>query len=258
MKMKILAIMGSPRKKGNTYQLTRKFEERMKQFGDVEFDYVFLKDMDLKTCLGCQTCFEKGEELCPLKDDRAVIEEKMHEADAVIFTSPIYVFNVSGLMKNFMDRLGYACHRPRFFKNAMILTTSGFGLGSKEALKPFSLALQVWGFKVVDSFDIVMNGDPKESTPEKKVDQRINKAAEKFHSAVQEGRPKASILTMIIFLFAKEKLKGTGPEFYDYHYWKDNGWLESNVDYYHDTGTSFIKRGFARAASRFMGLVMFP
>lgn len=255
--MKILAIMGSPRKMGNTYQLTKKFEESMKQYGAAEFDYIFLKDMDLKTCLGCQTCFDKGEELCPLKDDGAVIEEKMHKADAVIFTSPIYVFNVSGLMKNFMDRLGYVCHRPRFFKSAMILTTSGLGIGSGEALKPFKLALQVWGFKVIDSFDIVTNGDPKASTPGKKIDQRVGRAAEKLHSAIQEGRPKPNILTMIMFLFAKEKLKETDPGFYDHHYWKDNGWLESGADYYHDIETNFIKKGLAKIASKFMGLVMF-
>jgi|GEM_PF-5981230 len=62
--------------KSNTYKLTRKVEESMKQLGDVEFEYVFLKDIDLKTCLGCEFCFDKGEELCPLKDDLAILEEK--------------------------------------------------------------------------------------------------------------------------------------------------------------------------------------
>ena len=100
--MKVLTIMGSPRKKGNTYKVTRMVEESMMKVGKVEFEYVFLKDLKLKTCLGCQACFNKGEDLCPLKDDRIMLEEKMHKADGIIFTSPNYVFNVSGLMKNFI------------------------------------------------------------------------------------------------------------------------------------------------------------
>ena len=117
--MKVLAIMGSPKKRGNTYELTRKVEENMKLLGAVEFEYVFLKDLNLESCLGCGICFDKGEELCPLKDERPILEEKMQTADGVIFTSPNYVFNVSGLMKNFIDRFAYVCHRPRFFKNAI-------------------------------------------------------------------------------------------------------------------------------------------
>ncbi|MGB9979655.1 NAD(P)H-dependent oxidoreductase [Methanobacterium sp.] len=101
--MNVLAIMGSPNKKGNTYELTRKLEDSMKKLGEVEFEYVFLKDINLKTCRGCGVCFEKGEKFCPLKDDRPMLEEKMHNADGVIFTSPNYVFNVSGIIKNFID-----------------------------------------------------------------------------------------------------------------------------------------------------------
>lgn len=102
--MKVLAVMGSPKKKVNTYELTRKVEENMKQLDTVEFEYVFLKDLNLESCRGCGICFDKGEELCPLKDDRPILEEKMQEADGVIFTSSNYVFNVSSIMKNFIDR----------------------------------------------------------------------------------------------------------------------------------------------------------
>ncbi|MGZ7044375.1 MAG: flavodoxin family protein, partial [Methanobacterium sp.] len=141
--MKVLTIMGSPKRKGNTYRITRKVEEEMKKLGDVEFEYVFLKDLDLKSCLGCGVCMDKGEEICPLNDDRAMMEEKMQNADGVIFTSPNYVFNVTGLMKNFIDRFAYVCHRPRFFKNAMVLTTSGVG-GSRFTLMSLSTAPKIW------------------------------------------------------------------------------------------------------------------
>jgi len=54
--MKILAIMGSPHK-DNSLRATQQIEERLAGFGDVEFDYVHLKDVELKPCKGCFVCF---------------------------------------------------------------------------------------------------------------------------------------------------------------------------------------------------------
>lgn len=128
--MKILVIMGSPRK-GNTYRATKKIEKSMQSMGSVEFEYLMLKDTDLSQCRGCFVCFTKGEDHCPCKDDAPVIEQKMHSADGVIFATPVYGMNVSALMKLFIDRFSYIFHRPRFFDK-----------------KPFfSLLLELWVLK---------------------------------------------------------------------------------------------------------------
>jgi multimeric flavodoxin WrbA len=86
--MKILVIMGSPRK-GNTYRAAKKIEESMKAMGSVDFEYLMLKDADLSQCRGCFICFTKGEDHCPCKDDSPVIERKMHSTDGVIFATPV-------------------------------------------------------------------------------------------------------------------------------------------------------------------------
>jgi len=58
----------------------------------------------------------------------------MIEADGIIFVSPVYCENVSGLMKNFIDRFDYVFHRQRFFdQKAMVLSTSAGG-GLKDTL----------------------------------------------------------------------------------------------------------------------------
>jgi multimeric flavodoxin WrbA len=254
--MKVLTIMGSPKKKGNTYELTKKVEKQIKQLGEVEFEYVFLKDLDLKSCLGCGVCFDKGEKLCPLKDDRVMLEEKMQNADGVIFTSPNYVFNVSGLMKNFIDRFAYVCHRPRFFKNAMVLTTSGVG-GTRFTLMSLSTAPKIWGFNVVHSFGIVKNGDPNSdlSTPEEKVNKMVYKAAKKFYNTLSTDKPKPSFFNMATFLFAKKNFRKVDPESFDYQYWKNHGWLEKNADYYYDPETNFVRKALTRLFSKFMGII---
>ena len=88
----------------------------MQKLGDVKFEYLFLQDTHLEMCRGCFNCVSRGEEFCPLKDDREDIEKRILEADGVIFASPVYCQMVSGLMKNFIDRFAYLFHRPVFFQ----------------------------------------------------------------------------------------------------------------------------------------------
>ena len=72
----------------------------------------------------------KGEELCAMKDDRKMLEKKIIDSNGVIFAAPTDLGNVSRLMKNMADRFCYISHRPRFFNNALALTTSGFHISS--------------------------------------------------------------------------------------------------------------------------------
>lgn len=171
-----MAIIGSPRKKGNSYKAAKEVEERMKQLGDVEFEYLFLRDADLKMCRGCFICISKGEDLCPLKDERAEIENKMLEADGIIFVSPVYCQNVSGLMKNFIDRFAYVFHRPRFFdQKAMILSTTS-GAGLKETLD-YLKKLEIWGFGTPVELGVITPPWPMSDALKEKNKKNINKAS---------------------------------------------------------------------------------
>jgi len=73
---KVTAFIGSAQKKA-TYEAVREFERNLKSYTDIEFEYVFLKDYRIEFCRGCKLCFNKGEELCPLRDDRDLVIEGM-------------------------------------------------------------------------------------------------------------------------------------------------------------------------------------
>ncbi len=75
---KITAFVASARKK-NTNTAVIQFMNNLQALGDVEFEIVNLSEYNLGTCRGCQLCFAKGEEFCPLKDDRDVLFEKIKE-----------------------------------------------------------------------------------------------------------------------------------------------------------------------------------
>jgi multimeric flavodoxin WrbA len=111
---RVTAFVATARKK-STYNAVRQFLDNLKSLGNIEHEIVVLNHLQLGICKGCKRCFSKGEEFCPLKDDRDVLIEKMMASDGVIFASPNYSLDVSATMKMFLDRLGFVFHRPRFF-----------------------------------------------------------------------------------------------------------------------------------------------
>ena len=139
---KVTAFVGSAHKK-NTYKAVVQFLNNLQALGDVEYEIVTLSDYKLGICRGCRLCFEKGEEFCPLKDDRDVLMEKIAASDGVVFATPNYCFQMSGIMKMFLDRFGFAIHRPRYFGKVFTsIVTQGFSGGDK----------------IVEYLDFVANG----------------------------------------------------------------------------------------------------
>ena len=139
--MKILAICGSPRK-GNTYSALRVIKDRCT---DVDFEILMLKDLNFELCRGCYACVTRGEEKCPLNDDRDLLVDKIQEADGLIAASPVYSHMVPALMKNFFDRFGYIAHRPRFFDKFVMPLVTCSGYGAEPALEYLEKGLGVLG-----------------------------------------------------------------------------------------------------------------
>ncbi len=233
--MKVLAIMGSPHE-GNTLEITQRIENKLKQLGDVEFQYVHLKDVNLKPCKGCFTCFIKGEECCPLKDDKEEISQKIEEADGVIFVTPVYYFHVSYLMKMFIDRFAYNGHRPRYFgKYAIALAATG-GMGLDETLKYLKMVAGSWGFEFVGQIGLIA---PPKNAPYIKLFEKKDRTDEvvcKFHAAIKEKKPRKLALSDHIHFRAMQaiysRMETISPT--DYKYFKENGWLERDTRYFYD------------------------
>jgi len=183
--MKILTIIGSPRKKGNSYQAARNLEAKMKRKGTYEFEYLFLKDAHLDACKGCFNCVSRGIEFCPLKDDRQMIQDKMDQADGLIIVSPVYVMTVPALLKNFIDRVAYLCHRPEYHsKNALILCTTG-GIGVKETLNYMEMITKAWGYNVAGKCGLVTAPWPATAGLNKKNTSKLEKSAQQFDQSLK-------------------------------------------------------------------------
>lgn len=99
--MKILAIVGSPRLKGNTDYLVEQALGEAAKLG-AETEKLILSRYEMKPCLGHEDC--ASFETCLQQDDMHWILDRFCEADAVILATPVYYYNVSAQMKAFIDR----------------------------------------------------------------------------------------------------------------------------------------------------------
>lgn len=114
--MKFTIFNGSPRgKKGNTHFIVKEFSKGVEQAG-AEVENIFLVKKKIRPCRGCLTCWIKTPGICVINDDMAELIQKFDESDIVVFATPVYVDNVTGIMKNFMDRL-VAGADPHFEKD---------------------------------------------------------------------------------------------------------------------------------------------
>jgi multimeric flavodoxin WrbA len=102
--IKVLGIVGSPRKNSNTDIMVTEALKAAAKNG-AETQKLYLTDFDLKPCDGCKTCFETGE--CHVSDDLMKLYNQVKTADGLVLGSPVYFHHVTAQMKLFIDRAGY-------------------------------------------------------------------------------------------------------------------------------------------------------
>jgi len=139
--MRILAFNASPRKDGATNELMSLFLNSAKEAG-AEVESHFIIDLDIKGCNGCFSCWWRTPGKCVHRDDMDWILPKMVEADAVVFGTPVYIYNVTHHLQRLRERTlplaqpnmeireGDTHHPARFDKQTpqrrVVISVSGF------------------------------------------------------------------------------------------------------------------------------------
>ena len=96
MRKNVLIISSSPRKGGNSETLAASFAKGAQDAGN-HVETVWLREKQIGFCKGCLACLKAGH--CVIKDDAAEIAAKMHDADVLVFATPVYYYSVSGQFK---------------------------------------------------------------------------------------------------------------------------------------------------------------
>ena len=102
MGKRVLIISSTPRVNGNSYILAKSFAKGAEDSGN-EVEIINLRENKIDYCIGCYSCRKFGK--CFQNDGMNTINEKLLEADVIVFASPIYMYDVCGQLKTFIDRI---------------------------------------------------------------------------------------------------------------------------------------------------------
>lgn len=112
-----LYISGSNRKH-NCYNFLKKIK--------CEEDILYsLQDLNVKNCLGCNACARNIDNSCVLNDDMNKIYEAIDRCDKIIIMSPIYMNQITGILKNVFDRFNPYCSSEKLRGKKIYLITVG-------------------------------------------------------------------------------------------------------------------------------------
>jgi len=256
--MNILILISSYRKMGNTDLVAAIIGEDLQLAAKANneplvLNTLYLGHMGLEPCRGCRVCFDRGEEFCPIKDEFKSIKTAMKSADCIILAGPVYVDDVNGIMKNWIDRLAHVCHRPEFAgKSAYLLVTVGSSR-TGHALRTMDTALRLWGFHIIGKAGLKTGAKTDREHIESMHGEKLSKVAAIIFTDLKKERFKnPSFISLMMFKIQQIGWSRAPQSTIDYQFWKEKGWLNGRQKFFIQPEGNFIKIGLAR----FVGTVV--
>lgn len=141
---KILILSATLRKDGNSEQLAQAFAQGAREAGN-QVQVLSLRDKQIAFCRGCFACAQTGQ--CVIRDDAVEIVQKMHDADVLVFATPVYYYSVCGQLKTLLDRANPLYDTDYAFKQVFLLATAAEN--EPTTIQGTQTAVQGW----VDCFE---------------------------------------------------------------------------------------------------------
>lgn len=146
MTKKVLIISTSPRKNGNSDVLAQYFEKGALERGhDVQM--ITLRNQNISFCRGCLVCQKKNS--CVIKDDASQIVEAIGKSDVIVFSTPVYFYQMCGQMKTLLDRTNPLYVEDYDMRDIYLLLSCADE--DEDSVNPVVLGLQGW----IDCFEHV-------------------------------------------------------------------------------------------------------
>lgn len=167
-------------------------------------------------------------------------------AIGIILPSPVYVLNVSWLMKNFIDRFAFTNHRPRFHRQKLLTVANSGGVGLKECLSSMKYALG--GSTIVHELGVSTPPWPQTERAVAKKEKAIRVAAEKLYNACHDASlPSPTLYNYMSFLIQKHigtECREYLPADYAFYTDKDHYYYIPHPIYIRNAATLYLFAGF--------------
>ena len=185
--MKAVAVLGSPRKNGNSTLIAEKILDLLNSNGSDVSAY-HLNELNFKGCQGCAGCKSNAEH-CVVDDDLTEVLQEIEQAELVVIASPVYFSEISGQTKSFIDRT-FSYLNPNFInsetpsrllpgKSLIFILTQGMPDENtyKEIFPKYESFFKFFGFAHTDLIRGIGLGEPGEALQKKEIMDQVKELA---------------------------------------------------------------------------------
>jgi multimeric flavodoxin WrbA len=223
--MKLVAVNGSPHgTRGGTARIAGWLFDAVRREGCEVIEH-HLADLAVELCRGCGRCMGAG--TCAADDDLPRVHESIASADLIAFCSPTYVFQVTGLMKTFIDRTAALIHRPPLEGKYGVVVTSSAGMGETKVIRYLDGVLSLLGAGVVGAVWGTYRPPTRLWEPDA-VKERAARLGRELVLAAREGRVyPLSDEVIAERRFLRELIRQNRRIMKkDHEYWTERGWYD--------------------------------
>lgn len=229
--MKNILLINCSKRKKNTYNLLTQSEEILKNNG-FNTEVINLYDYNIKFCIGCEHCILKGG--CILNDDVETLMEKLKSCDGLVLGTPVYLNNMSGILKTFIDRTCVWFHRSDMAQKPVLLVANTQGSGIKNTIHSIAESLRQWG--VAFCGNITRTGSKINSLPVSH-----NEVATFINLINNDGMGYIPSFKDISY-FNVQKALSSNVFPLDKEFWTDHNWISTS--YFPKAKANIIKKAY--------------
>lgn len=223
-------INGSPKGHNSmTKKIISKALNSISSDKEIETTFIDLASLKINMCIGCLKCFESGKCSHDLNDDMRQIKRDMLGADLIIFASPIYAGNVTGIMKTFLDRLAYWMHLMCLCGKPVVIVTNSCGNGIYfiDMYLRSMIAFLGGNLLRMEHFTIYTEEEFNEIVTSEQFEGLAAEIVHAIESPVLDCETRAYADLQMVFKSMQKNIRvHESSQIFEFMYWKKNGLLD--------------------------------
>ncbi len=157
--IKIVSVIGTAKSQDSvTENVVNKLISEISSRSKNRIENITLKlaDYKINECVGCLQCFKSCRICDRYDDDIKKIDLEINDADIIVFASPVYAHNITGKMKNFIDRIAYGLHIMKFLGKYGIVVSTSASNGNYLVEQYLTSMMIYFGMKPISTISISM------------------------------------------------------------------------------------------------------
>ncbi|WP_313509749.1 flavodoxin family protein [Enterococcus sp.] len=223
---KVVVLIGSRRKNGNTYNFSRMIAESLPK-GEYECEFIFPQDFKIKPCTGCTRCFLLTR--CVQNDELVTLQNKILSCDVFIIASPVYLHYMTADLKLILDRSAWWAHTLRLEGKPTIVLSTCSSNGQSSVIEPLSEIMTWMGANVIATANASLIPNQMENKKWiRAITKEIVNRVESFFEFGPESNPfleEAFINTKKSIELQKIISEGSNKFLGELEYWKNSGMI---------------------------------